>query len=82
MVNDQFMGRPQIPVEVEGRTYFGCCAMCKGRLAQERATRVAIDPVSGREIDKSSAVMAQDPTGKITYFENEANLATYTASSP
>lgn len=81
MVNDQFMGRPQIPVEVEGRTYFGCCAMCKGRLAQERATRVAIDPVSGQEVDKARAVIAQDSSGKVTYFENEANFAAYTGPS-
>ena len=82
MVNDQFMGRPQIPVEVEGRTYFGCCAMCKARLAQERAARIAIDPVSGREVDKSLAVIAQDAAGKVTYFENEANLAAYTSGRP
>lgn len=82
MVNDQFMGRPQIPIEVEGRTYFGCCAMCKARLAQERSARIAIDPVSGREVDKSIAVIAQDAAGKITYFENEANLASYSAPSP
>jgi hypothetical protein len=31
------MGTPQIPVSVEGCTYFGCCDMCKGKL--ERAAR-------------------------------------------
>lgn len=77
MVNDQFMGRSQIPVQVGGRTYYGCCAMCKGRLEQERVARVAIDPVSGREVDKSMAVLAQDSAGKIYYFENEANLTGY-----
>lgn len=81
MVNDQFMGRPQIPVEVEGRTYFGCCAMCKTRLEQEHAARIAIDPVSGREVDKSLAVLAQDSAGKIFYFESEANLASYSAGT-
>ncbi len=80
MVNNQFMGRPQIPVEVEGRTYFGCCAMCKSRLAQDRAARVAIDPFSGREVDKSSAVIAQDQAGAVVYFENEASFASYQAA--
>ena len=34
MVNDRYMGVEQIPVQVEGRTYYGCCEMCKTRLAR------------------------------------------------
>ena len=36
MVNDQLFAKDQIPVEVEGKTYFGCCEMCKARLAERR----------------------------------------------
>ena len=74
MVNDQFMGRPQIPIAVEGRTYYGCCAMCKDRLGKEPATRFARDPVSGEQVDKSSAVIVQDASGKVMYFASEATL--------
>lgn len=77
MVNDQFMGRPQIPVEVEGRTYFGCCAMCKERLNKEPAVRTARDPVSGEEVDKAKAIIVQDASGKVLYFASEATLGRY-----
>lgn len=77
MVTNQFMGKPQIPVEVSGRTYYGCCEMCKGRLARDAAARTATDPVSNRPVDKSEAVIAQNAKGEISYFENKANLAAY-----
>jgi YHS domain-containing protein len=77
MVNNQFMGREQIPVEVEGKTYFGCCEMCKGRLSRDPSARVAKDPVSGKAVDKSSAVIAKRPNGEVVYFENAANFESY-----
>ena len=77
MVNDQFMGKPQIPVAVEGRTYYGCCAMCKDKLNQQPAARLARDPVTGQEVDKSTAVIVQDATGKVLYFASEDTLRRY-----
>lgn len=77
MVTDQFMGRPQIPVEVEGRTYYGCCAMCKERLNKEPAVRMARDPVTGEEVDKTKAVIVHDASGKLFYFASEDTLRRY-----
>lgn len=77
MINEQAMGRDQIPVEVEGKTYFGCCQMCVTRLTNDEKTRVAIDPVSGKEVDKAKAVIAAQEDGRVFYFENEENLAKY-----
>ena len=77
MVNDQFMGKPQIPVEVEGRTYYGCCPMCKDRLTRQPESRTAQDPVTGAQVDKARAVMVQDATGKILYFASEDTLRRY-----
>ena len=77
MVNNQFMGRAQIPVEVGGRTYFGCCEMCKGRLASDPATRSAKDPVNGKLVDKSSAVIAKRASGEVLYFESNATFEQY-----
>jgi len=77
MVNNTYMGKAQIPVEVEGKTYFGCCPMCKERLAKEPDTRAAVDPFSGENVDKASAVIARDADGNVLYFANEQNLRTY-----
>ncbi len=77
MVNDQFMGRAQIPVEVEGKTYFGCCEMCKGRLARDATARIAKDPVSGNAVDKASAIIAKRADGGVLYFESAKNLERY-----
>jgi YHS domain-containing protein len=77
MVNNTYMGRPQIPVEVEGRTYFGCCEMCKGRLETDPSSRYATDPVSGRQVDKSGAVIGRDSSNRVLYFESESTYRKY-----
>jgi YHS domain-containing protein len=77
MVNNTYMGKAQIPVEVQGKTYFGCCPMCKERLANEPDTRTAVDPVTGETVDKATAVIAKDADGNVRYFANQANLRGY-----
>jgi YHS domain-containing protein len=77
MINEHAMGKDQIPVEVEGRTYYGCCDMCKKALSTDASKRVAIDPVSGKQVDKAKAVIASQEDGRVFYFENEASLAKY-----
>jgi YHS domain-containing protein len=77
MVNDQFMGKAQIPVQVEGKTYYGCCAMCKGRLQSDAAARTAIDPVTNAAVDKASAVIGKTITGSVLYFANREHFQTY-----
>lgn len=81
MVNEQFMNRPQIPVVVEEKTYYGCCAMCKERLAKDESKRHAIDPVSGKKVDKAKAVIGAAEDGRVAYFENEKNFAKYNAAA-
>ena len=81
MVNNQFMGKDQIPVEVEGKTYYGCCEMCKERLAKDQAVRYSTDPVSGARVDKATAVIGVQPNGSVLYFENETNLQEYASRS-
>ena len=77
MVNDRAMGKPQIPVEVDEKTYYGCCAMCKERLAQDEAVRYATDPVTGQRVDKASAVIAERADGSVLYFASEETLARF-----
>jgi YHS domain-containing protein len=82
MVNDRFMGVKQIPVEVEGRTYYGCCPMCKSRLAQDKTVREAVDPVSGKTVDKATAVVAKRADDSVLYFESATTLARYNKQKP
>tara|TARA_R110002126_G_C10490543_1_gene503772 strand:+ start:14586 stop:15011 length:426 start_codon:yes stop_codon:yes gene_type:complete len=81
MVNNQSHGTPQIAVEVEGKTYYGCCPMCKAKLEKSSAIRTAIDPVSGNHVDKAEAVIGTGPDRTVYYFESEENLHSY-ASDP
>lgn len=79
MVNDTLFQKEQIPVEVEGKTYFGCCEMCKTRLSQDANIREATDPVTGKPIDKATAVIGAEPDGDVLYFESEKTLREYTS---
>jgi YHS domain-containing protein len=74
MVNDQFMGRPQIPVIVDGLTYYGCCPACKETLEKRSTARTALDPVTQEPVDKAKAVIVKDATGKVLYFASEETL--------
>ena len=77
MVNNTLFDKDQIPVAVDGKTYFGCCEMCKGRLAQDASIREAVDPISGKSVDKAKAVIGAKPDGKVLYFESEKTFAQY-----
>lgn len=77
MVNDTLFEKDQIPVAVEGKTYYGCCAMCKERLAKDAEIRSAVDPLTGKKVDKATAVIAARADGSVLYFESEETLAKY-----
>ena len=77
MVNDTVFERDQIPVVVEGRTYYGCCEMCKERLAKDAKIRAAVDPASGKAVDKATAFIVAKPDHSVLYFENEASFERY-----
>jgi len=74
MVNDAVYDKKQVHVQVEGKDYYGCCEMCKERLAKDGSLRVAIDPVSGKEVDKATAVIGADSYKRVFYFENQKNF--------
>lgn len=76
--DDQDMGRDQIPVSVDGKAYYGCCANCKDKLERQDSARTARDPVTGTRVDKAGAVIARNDAGKVLYFESEQTFAQYT----
>ena len=77
MVNNSVQDKDQIAVPVDGKTYFGCCEMCKGRLGEDASIRQATDPVSGKSVDKAKAVIGAKPDGKVLYFESEKTFSEY-----
>ena len=79
MVNDAYFGSNQIPVPVGNKVYYGCCENCKKTLAQDQTARLAIDPITQKSVDKSTAVIGAASSGKVFYFENEANLKLFNA---
>lgn len=81
MVNDQFFGKDQIPVEVGGRTYYGCCAGCEKTIRENAGIRTAVDPVSGKIVDKAEATIGALPDGRVYYFENVRNLKKYRSAA-
>ena len=71
MMQDALQVKPGTPIEHEGKTYYGCCAMCAEKLAAnpERYTK-ATDPVTNARVDKASAfIYALE--GSAFYFESE-----------
>ncbi len=77
MITNQLFVKDQIPVDLEGKTYYGCCEMCEAKLKDNPESRVATDPVSGNKVDKSEAVIGAASDGSIYYFESEENLKSY-----
>ena len=75
MVNDAYMGKLQIPVPVNGKTYYGCCQMCVKTLNEHDEARTALDPFSKQRVDKTEAfIVLMGMDGKVAYFESEENF--------
>ena len=81
MINNQRFDKEQIPITVDGATYYGCCEMCKEKLQKDKSSRVAVDPVSGKKVDKAKAIIGATADGKVFYFENVENLKKYKAAA-
>ncbi len=81
MPNNKRFEKEQIPVEIDNKMYYGCCKMCVGMLKMDPKVRVAVDPVSGRQVDKAVAVIGATPDNKVYYFGNEQILKRFTPRS-
>ncbi len=80
MVNDAFMGTPQIEVPVMDKMYYGCCNMCVGKLNNSEEIRTGIDPFSMEKVDKAEAYIVLDPNSDqngVLYFKNAENYRKY-----
>jgi YHS domain-containing protein len=79
MINNQLFDKEQIPIKVQDRTYYGCCAMCKEKLEKDPKSRVAVDPLNNKEVDKAKAIIGADSDGNAYYFESVENLQKFQA---
>lgn len=72
MVANRVSPEPPFPVKADnGLTYQVCCDNCAARILGDKNMRVAQDPVSGKKIDKSKAVILALPDDSILYFESK-----------
>lgn len=77
MVNNTYFGKPQIPVQVAGKTYYGCCEGCKKTLAEDAGARTASDALTNAPIDKATAVIAKKADDTVLYFASKENFKKY-----
>ena len=79
MMNNKYFETEQIPVSVNGKNYYGCCAGCAASLQNNPQIRQATDPYSGEAVDKADAfiVLKSDATKEVQYFKSEQNYQEY-----
>lgn len=77
MVTNMYFGKMQIPVEVSGKTYYGCCENCKKTLSEDAEARTATDALTNQPVDKATAVIAAKDDNSVLYFANQENLKKY-----
>ena len=75
MVNDRFMGVSQIPIDVNGIIYYGCCENCVEKLQKNLDdVRFGSNPLNDTKVDKASAIIVQDKdSGSVFYFDSQEN---------
>ena len=77
MITNKFMGAAQIAVPIGKKVYYGCCEMCVGTLNKDVKSRYALDPLTGKKVDKATAVIGAKKDGAVMYFENQKNFDAY-----
>lgn len=81
MITNKHMGKAQIAVPIGKKVYYGCCEMCVGTLNKDVKSRYAIDPLTGKKVDKATAVIGAKKDGAVMYFENQKNFDAYLKKS-
>jgi YHS domain-containing protein len=80
MMQDMVLGKAGIPIQYAGKTYYGCCEMCKEKIKNEpqKYTR-ATDLVSRKPVDKSESFI-YSVDGTAYYFGSDANRKSFAAN--
>lgn len=79
MLNDQVNNEPCVAYKIDNKIYYVCCLSCGYKLQDKKQLRFAIDPYSGKKVDKSKAFIALKPNAgdSVIYFESEQNLRNF-----
>ncbi|RTL60032.1 MAG: hypothetical protein EKK37_04100 [Sphingobacteriales bacterium] len=79
MVNNRFLNSEQIPVPINGKTYYGCCEGCVKMLNEDSTSHYTYDPLSNEQVDKATAFIIGKPGSKedVFYFVSESNANEY-----
>lgn len=82
MVNDAYMGKQQIEVPFDGKTYYGCCQMCKERIPKDESVRYALEPRTLHKVDKATAyIVLIGDQDEVAYFESKESYEQFYAES-
>ncbi|RZT91301.1 hypothetical protein EV201_3115 [Ancylomarina subtilis] len=74
MLRGDIKSRPTLPIEINSKTYWGCCQNCLGKLMRnENNALFALDPFSGQSVDKADAIIRQDPQNNKRVFFFKSN---------
>lgn len=77
MGSNQAQEKAQDYAIVDGKPYYGCTDMCIANLRQNAGFRYSHDPVSGKKVDKATAIVGARKNGQLLYFESEKNFLSY-----
>jgi len=80
MMQDMVLGKAGIPIQFGGKTYYGCCEMCKEKIKNEpQKYTKATDLVSRKPVDKADSFI-YSVDGTAYYFGSDANRKTFAAN--
>jgi len=79
MVDNEYKDSLMLAIDLDGKTYYGCCQPCTEYLEADEAIRFAHDPVTNNLVNKADAFIAFEKAGtcKVLYFESEENFKLY-----
>lgn len=79
MATNTFEKKAQKSVNIDGKSYFTDNGACEFNLSQNASARFATDPLTNKRVDKASAATYADASGKVYYFESDANFQGFIA---
>ncbi|MUP39402.1 hypothetical protein [Labilibaculum euxinus] len=80
MVRGDIKSKSTLPIQIEDKTYRGCCQKCMDKLERNvNNIRFTIDPITGQSINKADAVIKQDPhdNKRVLFFKSNETYNQY-----
>src|SRR5262249_191222 len=80
MMQDMVLGKAGIPIQFGGKTYYGCCEMCKEKIKNDpQKYTKATDLVSRKPVDKADSFI-YSVDGTAYYFGSDSNRKAFAAN--